>query len=141
MPRCYRETACSVAENSRAELDPGAMLGAAERICGVKARGRRLFEIFENDGRLEQCDLADAQNGRLAQRRQCPKPLRFVGEVDVDPFEVDRLFLQRNHRPLHIGTKMMADESELPVHVYAAFASPSAASASRTAGRSPMRLI
>ena len=37
-------------------------------------------------------------------------------EVDIDPRERNPLFGERDHRTLHVGTQMMADENQLRRH-------------------------
>ena len=52
----------------------------------------------------------------LAERRNLQEPVRLVGKIDIDPLERNALFGKRDHRALHIGTKLVADQSEFLRH-------------------------
>ena len=69
-----------------------------------------LLKIFQNDRGFENRDVADLQHRCLAERRDCQEPIRLVDEIDVDALEGNALFRQRNHRALHIGTELVADQ-------------------------------
>src|SRR5258707_9685466 len=75
-----------------------------------------LLEIFEDNGGFENRLVADLKHRRLAERRDRQKPIRLVGEIDVDPLERNALLSQRDHRALHIGAKLVADEFERRRH-------------------------
>jgi hypothetical protein len=70
----------------------------------------RLLQVFQDDRRLESRDIPDQQQRRLAERRDFQKPVRLVGEVDIDPLERNALLVQRDYRALHIGTKLVTDQ-------------------------------
>ena len=99
-----------IAEYSRSEFDPGAILGAPQGIGRMQLMRLGLLEILQNDRGFENWDLADLQHRRLAERRNRDKPIRFVSEVDIDALEGDALFGQRDHRALHIGTELVAGQ-------------------------------
>src|ERR1700760_2627016 len=69
-----------------------------------------LLQIFQDDGGFEDGVIADDKHRRLAERRNLQKPVRLVGKIDVDPLERNALLCQRDHRALHIGTEIVADE-------------------------------
>src|SRR5262249_36153665 len=52
----------------------------------------------------------DDEDRHLSQRRKLEKPVRLVREIDVDPLERNALLVQRDHRALHIGAKLVADQ-------------------------------
>jgi hypothetical protein len=107
-----RVEAGDIAQNRRSELDPGPMLGAAQRIARVQRLRFGFLEIFQDHRGLENRGVADHQNRRLAERRDFQEPVRLVRQIDIDPFERDALFGQRDHGALHIGAKLVADQSE-----------------------------
>jgi len=68
------------------------------------------LKIFQDDGRLENRDVADLKDGRFTERRNRQKPIRLVGKLDIDPLKGNALLGQRDHRSLHIGTELVADQ-------------------------------
>ena len=86
------------------------MLGAPQGIGRMQRAQLGLLKIFQDDGGFENRDIADLQHRRLAERRDREKPIRLVGEIDIHALEGNALFGQRDHRALHIGTQLMADQ-------------------------------
>src|SRR5437899_1172520 len=66
-----------IAEHSRSEFDPGAMLGAPQGIGRMQLMRLGLLKILQNDRGFENWDRADLQHWRLAERRNRDKPIRF----------------------------------------------------------------
>src|SRR4029453_1957703 len=101
-------------EDRRAELDPGAMLGASQGINRMQRMRPRLLEIFQDHGALEDGAVVDLEDRRLAERRKVEEPRRLGGKVDIDAVERHRLLDQRDGGPLHVGTEGMADQGAGP---------------------------
>src|SRR5215216_5644368 len=77
--------------------------------------GRRLFQVFTNDGTLEHGDLlVDKQQRHLAKRRQRAEPCRLIGKINVGAFMREALFDKRNHCALNVRAEMMTDETQYP---------------------------
>ncbi len=70
----------------------------------------RFFQVFENNGRLENRGVANPEDRGLAERRNRQEPAGLVGKIDIDPLEGNALLGQRDHRALHIGTQFVADQ-------------------------------
>src|SRR4051812_43265106 len=97
------------------------MLGTLQGILRMQfCPDLRILDVLANDVAFEQRHLAaisaDAEHGYLTERRDRQKPVRLVGEIDVDPLERNALFGQRDHCALHIGAKLVADKLEWRGH-------------------------
>src|SRR5262249_7877442 len=103
----------NIVENGRAEFDPGAMFGAAQRVARMQRKRLRFFQIFEDHRTFENCAVADLEHRRLAERRYRREPLRFVGEIDVNAFKWHLLFRQCNDGALHVWAENVTDERQL----------------------------
>jgi len=74
-------------------FEPGALPSARQGILRVElAATLCFFEVFADRHALEQDGVfailaLHLQQGHLARHRQCWEPVRFGGEIDVDPFE------------------------------------------------------
>jgi hypothetical protein len=90
-------------QRGRGELDPGAVARALQRIGRMQRRTERVFEVFANHRRFENRRVADAQQGRFAERRQGKEPVGLGIEIDVDAFEGGLLFREGNDGALHVG--------------------------------------
>ena len=82
--------------------------------------GLGVLDVLADHVALEQRHLADIrgddEHGDLAEWRNLQEPVRLVGQIDVDPLERHALFVQRDHRALHIGTKLVADQFQRRGH-------------------------
>ena len=82
--------------------------------------GLGVLDVFADHIALEQRHFmlvaAHDQHGHLAERRNSQKPVRLVGEVDVDALEGYALLVQRDHGALNIGAKLVADQREFGGH-------------------------
>jgi hypothetical protein len=81
-----------VAEDRRAELDRGAVLGALQRILRMQGFLLCLLEIFEDNGGFENGGVADLEHRGLAERRKRLEPIGLARKVDIDALERNLFF-------------------------------------------------
>src|ERR1700751_5438206 len=105
-----------VAQDRRAELDRGAVLGALQRVLRMQGLLLRLLEIFEDNGGFENGRDADLEDRGLAQRRERLEPIGLVRKIDIDALERNLFFGERDHRALHIRAELVADEEKRAGH-------------------------
>ena len=81
-----------VAQNGRAELHPGPVLGALQRILRMQLAPPCVSSIYSqmtllSNSATSPSSVATTQHRHLAERRDFQEPVRLVGEIDIDPLE------------------------------------------------------
>ena len=100
-----------VAEHVGCKFDPGAVLGARQRIIRLQFAAGDIVEVLVDDRRLEQDFTVDLQHRHLAQRGHFEKPVRRSGQVYEVDVEIDLLVFERDDGSLNERTGFETDQS------------------------------